>query len=222
MSALIDTFEKEYASVTSDISVKIGRVPNLNGAEKKNLIGQVERQFEEAQELLEQMDLEVKSLPQTTRPKYQTRLLSYQSELTKLKKDLRHAVVAFSDEAQAREELLGDEESYGLAEEQRALLLDNTERMDRSTHKLSAGYKVAIETENVGADILNSLHSQRQTITRTRERLRNTDDDLSKSSRILTGMIRRLMQNRLVLYGVFVLLVIVIILAIYFSFKKHS
>nr|XP_027222864.1 vesicle transport through interaction with t-SNAREs homolog 1A-like [Penaeus vannamei] len=85
---------------------------------------------------------------------------------------------------------------------------------------LTQGHKIALETEHIGAQILNDLHSQRQTISRARERLRETDTDLDQSSRVLNTMLRRVLQNRFILIAVFVVLFIVIVIAIYVSFTR--
>uniref|UniRef100_A0A8C5PYL1 Uncharacterized protein n=1 Tax=Leptobrachium leishanense TaxID=445787 RepID=A0A8C5PYL1_9ANUR len=63
-----------------------------------------------------------------------------------------------------------------------------------------ACYKVALKlfhyifylfTEQIGQGILENLSQDREKIQRARERLRETDTNLGKSSRILTGMLRR-------------------------------
>ncbi|CAG00939.1 unnamed protein product, partial [Tetraodon nigroviridis] len=123
--------------------------------------------------------------------------------------------IAYSDEV--RNELLGDD--AGSSENQRAHLLDNTEKLERSSRRLQAGYQIAVETgynnqqslkggswarpEQVGQEVLANLHTDREKIQRARERrlspptlihpnrqLRETDANLGKSSRILTGMLR--------------------------------
>ncbi|CAB1448710.1 unnamed protein product [Pleuronectes platessa] len=45
-------------------------------------------------------------------------------------------------------------------------------------------------SKQVGQEILANLHTDREKIQRARERLRETDANLGKSSRILTGMLR--------------------------------
>ena len=42
-------------------------------------------------------------------------------------------------------------------EESRQRLLDNTERLERSGKKLDVGYKVCVETEEVGTKILGEI-----------------------------------------------------------------
>lgn len=218
MASLMDSFEQQFASLTADITTKTGRIPNLTKGDKKVLVNQVEKHLEEAQELMEQMDLEVKSMPPNDRPKYQNRMKSYHAEFNRLNKELKHAKIAFSDDVYSREELFGEDISS--FEDQKIQLLDNTERLERSSRKLHSGYKIAIETEQIGAEILNDLHSQRETIQKATEKLRETDNDLYKSSRILSGMIRRIIQNRLILFVVGSIMLCVIVTAIYFIIKR--
>nr|CAD7446525.1 unnamed protein product [Timema bartmani] len=50
--------------------------------------------------------------------------------------------------------------------------------------------------------------------------LRETDAELGRSSRLLSGMIMRSIQHRFVLFGVAVVFIIVIVLGIYFTVTK--
>jgi len=101
------------------------------------------------------------------------------------------------------------------SEEMQTQLIDNTERLERSSRKLQDGYRIAVETEQVGAGILSDLSTQRSVLSRTRERLKEAEEDLSQSSRVLTKMIRRVMQNRLVLVVVIAFLFIIVSVTIY-------
>ncbi|XP_069045302.1 vesicle transport through interaction with t-SNAREs homolog 1A isoform X2 [Lepisosteus oculatus] len=187
MSSDFETYEQDFSTLTAEITNKIGKVPKLGGEEKKQMVLNVEKQLEEARELLEQMDLEVREIPVQSRGMYNSRLKSYKQELDKLEKDFKRSRIAYSDEV--RNELLGDDGNS--SESQRAHLLDNTERLERSSRRLEAGYQIAVETEQVGQEILENLHLDREKIQRSRDRLRETDANLGKSSRILTGMLRR-------------------------------
>jgi len=190
----------------------------FNAGEKQSAILNVERLIEETRELLEQMELEIREVPANSRQKYQTRLRSYKTELTNLEKELRRARIAFSDEVHTREELLGEDSIS--SEDQRARLLDNTDRIERQGKRLEQGYKTVLETERIGADVLSDLHSQRETIQRSRQRLRETNENLGKSSRTLSGMMRRIVQNRILLVVLAITMVFVIGVAIYFATKK--
>ncbi|XP_071374439.1 vesicle transport through interaction with t-SNAREs homolog 1A-like [Centroberyx affinis] len=76
-------------------------------------------------------------------------------------------------------------------------------------------------TQQVGQEILANLHTDREKIQRARERLRETDANLGKSSRILTGMLRRIIQNRILVFILGAIILLTIILAIYFNLRGH-
>ncbi|XP_023695394.1 vesicle transport through interaction with t-SNAREs homolog 1A isoform X4 [Paramormyrops kingsleyae] len=189
MSSDFETYEQDFATLTAEITSKIGRIPKLAGEEKTQLVLNVDKKLEEVRELLEQMDLEVREMPAQSRGMYNSRLKSYKQEMDKLEKDFR------------------------------AHLLDNTERLERSSRRLEAGYQIAVETEQVGQEILANLHSDREKIQRSRDRLRETDANLGKSSRILTGMLRRVIQNRILIFVLGAVILLTIVLAVYFNFR---
>ncbi|XP_073418242.1 vesicle transport through interaction with t-SNAREs homolog 1A isoform X4 [Dendrobates tinctorius] len=217
MSAEFQGYEQDYGVLTAEITNRIGKIPKLSGEEKKQMVMTVEKQLEEAKELLEQMDLEVREIPAQSRAMYSNRMRSYKQEMGKLEADFKRSRIAYSDEV--RNELLGDDGSS--SESQRVHLLDNTEKLERSSRRLEAGYQIAVETEQVGQNILENLSQDREKIQRARDRLRETDTNLGKSSRILTGMLRRIIQNRVLLVVLGIIIVFTIILAVYFSFRGH-
>jgi len=114
------------------------------------------------------------------------------------------------------------EESWdnNMTEDQRKRLLDASERIERSGRTLQNGYRMALETEEIGSQVLKELHEQRETIHRGRGRLRETDAELGLGSRLLSGMIFRSLQQRIILAGVALILVIVACIVIYYSFKS--
>nr|XP_040128187.1 vesicle transport through interaction with t-SNAREs homolog 1A isoform X2 [Ictidomys tridecemlineatus] len=167
--------------------------------------------------LLEQMDLEVREIPPQSRGMYSNRMRSYKQEMGKLETDFKRSRIAYSDEV--RNELLGDDGNS--SENQRAHLLDNTERLERSSRRLEAGYQIAVETEQIGQEMLENLSHDREKIQRARERLRETDANLGKSSRILTGMLRRIIQNRILLVLLGIIVVVTILTAVTFFVRGH-
>uniref|UniRef100_A0A4X2M956 Vesicle transport through interaction with t-SNAREs 1A n=1 Tax=Vombatus ursinus TaxID=29139 RepID=A0A4X2M956_VOMUR len=87
MSSDFEGYEQDFAVLTSEITSKIGRVPKLSPDEKKQMVANVEKQLEEAKELLEQMDLEVREIPSQSRGMYTSRMRSYKQEMGKLETD---------------------------------------------------------------------------------------------------------------------------------------
>ncbi|XP_048406634.1 vesicle transport through interaction with t-SNAREs homolog 1A isoform X2 [Stegostoma tigrinum] len=219
MSSDFEVYEQDFGTLTAEITNKVGRIPKLSGDDKKCMVANVEKQMEEARELLEQMDLEIREIPLQSRGLFSTRMKSYKQELEKLDKDFKRSRIAYSDEVNLRNELLG--EDGNTSENQRACLLDNTERLERSTRRLEAGYQLTVETEQIGQEILENLHHDKEKIQRARERLRETDTNLGKSSRILTGMLRRIIQNRILMFILGAIILLTIVLAIYFAVTGH-
>ncbi|XP_045558412.1 vesicle transport through interaction with t-SNAREs homolog 1A isoform X5 [Salmo salar] len=157
MSSDFEAYEQDFGTLTAEITNKIGRIPKLGGEEKTQLVLNVDKQLEEVRELMEQMDLEVRELPIQIRGMYQSRLKSYKGEMEKLEKDFKRSRIAYSDEV--RNELLG--EDAGSSESQRAHLLDNTEKLERSSRRLDAGYQIAVETAALTTgDIFRSTSSK--------------------------------------------------------------
>ncbi|XP_068610896.1 vesicle transport through interaction with t-SNAREs homolog 1A [Brachionichthys hirsutus] len=149
MSSDFEAYEQEFGTITAEVTSKIGRIPKLSGEEKTQLVLNVDKQLEEVRELLEQMDLEVREVPIQSRPMYGGRLKSYQQEADKLDQEFKRSRIAYSDEV--RNELLGDgagssENQMIKLREERAFLLDNTEKLERSSRRLEAGYQIAVET----------------------------------------------------------------------------
>jgi vesicle transport through interaction with t-SNAREs protein 1 len=98
-------------------------------------------------------------------------------------------------------------------------LLDNSERLERTGNQLQEGYRIAIETEQIGTQVLSNLSSQREQIQRSRNRLRETQADLGRSSRVMNTMIMRSIRDKFVLYIIGVVFVLAVSLTIYFSIK---
>ncbi|XP_067946497.1 vesicle transport through interaction with t-SNAREs homolog 1A-like [Watersipora subatra] len=218
MASLIESYEHQYFGITSEITSQIGRIPNLATESKQNAISNVDRLMEEAKELLEQMHLEVRGLSSDIRPKYTNRLKSYEKELERLERDYRKSKSAFSDKV-LREELLNGEECTQF-ENQRSRLLDNTEMVERMGHSVDNTFQICVDTEEIGGQILSDLHSQREQINRSRTRLKETDAMLGKSSRVLSGMMKRIVQNRIVLICIVLIILITIIVGVYLAVHK--
>jgi vesicle transport through interaction with t-SNAREs 1 len=94
-------------------------------------------------------------------------------------------------------------------------MMKNTARIEQTGERIRESKGRLIETEDLGAAILQDLHRQRETIVESRESLRGADDTLSASRKILQTMSRRAQQNKLLFYGVVTVLVITILTVAY-------
>lgn len=112
-----------------------------------------------------------------------------------------------------------DDFDIGMQEDQKRRLLDNSERLERTGNHIQEGYRIAVETEEIGTHVLQNLSQQRETIQRSRNRLRETNADLGRSSRLMNLMIMRSIRDKFVLYIIGVVFVIGVTLTIYFTIK---
>ncbi|CAH2244043.1 vesicle transport through interaction with t-SNAREs homolog 1A [Pararge aegeria] len=206
MSTLIQSYEQQYSVLTADITSKIGRLKSSNEDDREQLSRQIQANFEEANDLLEQLELEYRGSGAGSR------VAAYRVELQRVRDEYR--AVASNN---ATYNIDPDEyEDWSMVNDQRQRLLDNTEQLERTGKTLTEGYRVVLETEQIGAAVLQDLSEQRETIQRSRGRLRETDEQLNRSSRLMNTMVMRALQERVVLAAVAIALAVLSGVALYF------
>ncbi|CAO3620461.1 unnamed protein product [Cunninghamella blakesleeana] len=99
--------------------------------------------------------------------------------------------------------------------DQRQRLLSGTERLGESSCRLEQSHRLALETEAVGANILSTLKGQRETLTRARDTLAETDAHIDTATRTLKKMARRITTNKLITGAIILILVVLIIIIVY-------
>ena len=94
--------------------------------------------------------------------------------------------------------------------------------MEKSTDKLSEAYRTAMDTETVGAQVMQDLHEQRQTLERSRGRLSKAGAGLARTSRVLKTMGRRALANKLLLWFMVAFLLLMIMMLLYLELFGNS
>lgn len=204
MSTLIQSYEQQYSVLTADITAKIGRLKTANEDDRDDLSIEIQSNFEEANDLLEQLELEYRGAGAGSR------VAAYRAELQRVREEYRSAV-SNSTSYNIDEEY----DDWSVVNDQRRKLLDNTERLERTGKNLNEGYKVLLETEQIGAAVLQDLNAQRETIQSSRGRLRETDENLNRSSRLMNSMLMRALRERAVLVVVLLTILVLSSIAIY-------
>uniref|UniRef100_F1L828 Vesicle transport through interaction with t-SNAREs homolog 1A n=1 Tax=Ascaris suum TaxID=6253 RepID=F1L828_ASCSU len=215
-SSLFGDFEQQYSVQTAEITSRIGGLANLEKHERLAGIQHVQRLLVDVESLLEQMELTVRELDPASseRSKYDLRVRSYRNDKKQLDSELDKAIQRLKENAD-RDELMAFDNEISL--DQQDQLIENTERLERTSRRLQDTYRMVVETEQIGAEVLGDLSSQRETISRARDRLREADSDLNRSRKVLSQMIRRIIQNRLLLLVIAVLLLFSLVFIIYRS-----
>ncbi|KAJ3567789.1 hypothetical protein NP233_g6131 [Leucocoprinus birnbaumii] len=222
-TALFDTYEQDFNQFIESIRDKLeGSGRDEVGEQRKATLRRVEMDLDEADEMVSQMEIEIQGIPQSIRSAYHTRLRTAKTSLTTYKKSLTDARAGL-----ARAELLSSKSSPGLGgsssdypssddpyASDRARLLSGTSVLEDGTKRLQESQRIALETEEQGADILRSLRGQREQIENSRNTLWRADTAVDRATGTLKKMVRRMWQQRIVTYtiiGVLILLIVVII-----------
>lgn len=153
-------------------------------------------ELDEAEEILSQMEVEVRGFPQSVQNKYKVTLRGYKADLERVSKQVRDAAASRGGGAAASAndpfQDGGDVEAQqDSTQAQRQRLLQGSATLEDGTRRLEESQRIALETEDLGADILRDLRGQREQIEHSRDTLRTADSSLDRSSKTLTKMIRR-------------------------------
>lgn len=142
----------------------------FSGSDRQLLITEINKGIEEAKELLEQLNLEIREeADQNTRLKLNNRCNSYQAELKRLQNDYKLTKSRNFESG----DLEDTDENLGIQEDQKIRLLNNTERLEITGKHLEDAYRITIETEQVSTQVIQNLAQQRETIQKSRSRVRN-------------------------------------------------
>ncbi|EOA99243.1 Vesicle transport through interaction with t-SNAREs-like protein 1B [Anas platyrhynchos] len=103
---------------------------------------------------------------------------------------------------------------------QRVLLLQGTDSLNRASQSIERSHRIAAETDQIGTDIIEELGEQREQLERTKSRLVNTSENLSKSRKILRSMSRRVATNKLLLSIIIILELAILGGVVYYKFFR--
>ncbi|GJJ72983.1 vesicle transport through interaction with t-SNAREs 1 [Entomortierella parvispora] len=217
-SELFESYEQDFEAIKVSLHERLNASGSQTGEVKKQTLRATDREIDEANEILQQMEMELLNLPQGSRTRLQARLRGYKTELDRIKQTLKRAQSTSRSTAD-RDELLGgigggiDLDAASM--DQRTRLLNGTDRLADSSRRLQDSHKVALETESLGAGILSDLRGQREQIIHTRNTLLEADSSIDKASRTLKGMARRMATNKMITASIIIVLVFLILFVLY-------
>ncbi|CAX42854.1 vesicle transport V-snare protein, putative [Candida dubliniensis CD36] len=219
MSESFNTYESEFQFAIQEAQTKISQINSVDAEQRKNYLKSIEGANEEAREVLDQMTIEVSNLPSNQRSSYNAKIRNYRTELDNLTVTYNKLL-----DAQDKVELFGsnrytDGGVGGDTSEQRKQLLSNNSSLERSSQRLHDSQRIAMETENIGSNILNDLRSQREQINGARNTLSQADNYVDRSVQTLKTMGRRLTANKFISYGIIAVLILLIFLVLFSKFS---
>ncbi|KAI3654375.1 hypothetical protein MP228_001094 [Amoeboaphelidium protococcarum] len=222
-TGIFDNYETDYNAISQSISKKLNtQLPVLSGEARRTLVRAIERELDEADEILQSMEMELMSLPTVSKSKLQPKMKGYRTDYDKLKAEFKR----INNKNSERAELLGrsdDDDGFHdpdiASMDQRATLLSNTNRLDKTSKRLEDSHRIALETEQIGIGTLETLRNQRQQLERANQNLDEANGFIDRNVRILKSMGRRAAANRVMTFGIIAALIFIIILILVAKFS---
>ena len=222
-SERFETLDEDVQVLLDVLQRKLkNRLPLCSGESRKELIAETERGIDEAQQAIFHMEAEARAAPGSYRLEMMTRVKNHREAVNRLSQTLKAA--SKNDPTGTRQSLFENQSSSAYAhnrvidEAMRATVRQGTEILERTSQSLYRSTQVAIETEEVGTGVIQELGQQREALTRTRDRLTDTDTELTRSRRILQSMQRVGLTNKLVLIAIILLEIAILAGLIYYKF----
>lgn len=194
-SEKFENLEDDLSSAIDKLRPHVDGISSQTGEQKKNAVRQAEKKIEEANFILQEMENEAKAAPVQYRTQMLSRLRTYRRNIDQLTKDLKKkSAVGFY-----QADNYGFDREDRLEAGQRARLMQGTHSLNRANESIARSHQIAIETEEIGTETLVELGRQREVLTRTKDRLHDTDSNLGRSRTILKKMAMRVMTDKMIL-----------------------
>eukprot|EP00045_Choanoeca_perplexa_P003404 m.30972 g.30972 ORF g.30972 m.30972 type:complete len:210 (+) comp12022_c1_seq2:137-766(+) len=207
-SERFENLEFDFQDAVSSIRRLSSQIQNYQGDQRQAAIREAQSEIEKADDYLFDMEDEVRNAPPVPRQKMNSKVTSYKQELLKLKRSIQSG----SD----RSDLLGDRQ----APSSRDQALSNRQVQNQTSDRIANTQRLAAESEMIGEQVMVDLHDQRETIVRSGQKLRGVDTNLSRANKVLNGMTRRIMTNKIIMMVTIFCLMGILGVVIYLKFLK--
>jgi vesicle transport through interaction with t-SNAREs protein 1 len=186
-------YEEQLKELCQSVRKQCEQVKTAKGEARRSAIATAKDEFDEAQEIFHSLTLASHGLgTQAAKAKVKT----YEGELADLRKLVDRSKTLFE-----RDDLVGGAIPSDLATtslDHRNRVLQDTERLKRTTDVVRQAAATAEDTVSVGVASLSELQKQRETIESAREKVGAVNTHLGTGQRIMRGMARRVMTNKLI------------------------
>jgi vesicle transport through interaction with t-SNAREs protein 1 len=215
MVDVFSAYETELAGIKKALKQLTDSIPTARGEDRQRQVRDAQDAMEQAKELIEKMEFD---------PKREAKVEGYKRELNSIEGLLRKSV-AKAEHADDRESLLGGVRMRDLDLTSR----DHQDRYADTTQKLASHSELIREstrsveaTIGVAQDAMVELDRQGSVIDHAGSRLGDVDANLSRAGRILRGMVRRAMTNKLIMVVIILVLLAGIALTVYLVWWPKS
>ncbi|KAG6834516.1 hypothetical protein H0H93_009212 [Arthromyces matolae] len=239
-ASLFDSYELDFKHISDDIRVKLEA--SGTGEQRRAALRKVELSLDDADDIVSSkslhavrpsdrkvqsqvsaLEVEIQGIPQSIKPQYSTRLKQAKNDLMRLRKLAKDV-----HSQQSRSDLLArsgtggsnnSDDPYGERSDRDRLLAGNQTLIDGS-RRLVNTQRIALETEEQGADILRTLRGQRETIETARDTLRGADTNIDRASGTIKKMITQMYKQRVILSLLTAFIILLVIVILYFKIVR--
>ncbi|THU94931.1 vesicle transport v-snare protein vti1 [Dendrothele bispora CBS 962.96] len=219
---LFESYHQDYEHIIRGVKQKLEKdAQEQRGEQRKATLRRVEMDLDSADDLISQLEAEVQGIPTSIRPQYASRARQAKMDLQRYKKLARdmHYKASRADWMDGHNP--SSDQPYEDGANERTRLLSGHERLNDASQRLQNSTRLALETEDAGADILRALVVQREQIENARGTLNNADTSIDRASGTIKKMIRQMYKQRFIIASLILVLVIVIIVILYFKLIRH-
>lgn len=104
----------------------------------------------------------------------------------------------------------------------RQIILEGTQVLERTGESLARSHQIAIETENIGNEVVNELGEQREALLRTRNHLENANEQLNNAKTVTKRIARNFFYNKILLIFIIIMEITILVILSYLKFfRKH-
>ncbi|XP_071477982.1 vesicle transport through interaction with t-SNAREs homolog 1B-like [Diadema antillarum] len=221
-SELFERIEDDFRTLSETVSYKLeAKIPNSSGEVRKKLVREVLKETDDLFVLVASLENEAKPAPGSYRTQLMGKTRSYRRQAEKLQRDAQR----LSGHTSGRDELLSGglytparSDFEAQQDSQKDKVVDGVESLNRTSQSLARTHRIAAETDEIGAGILDELDEQKEQLIRTKENLEDMDGNLAKSKKILNRMARRVITNKLILSGIIVVELAILGVVVWWKF----
>ena len=109
---------------------------------------------------------------------------------------------------------------HGRDAHNRQIVAEGTSVLERTGESLARSHQVAVETEDIGTEVISNLSEQREALLRSQNRLTDMDRHLDHSKSILRRMGRNVVYNKAILVLIIISEVGILCAVCYLKFFK--
>jgi len=217
--SIFDGYDEEYQSITNEITKKLSEVVSYETDPDKNAasLTQVSRLVGQAGQLIDQMNLEVRSLEPATRKQLQKKVRQYKDSLNSLEEDFNR-VKEKTDRATLVGGGGGGGGGGGLSAEHRERMEDTTGRLQGTSRTLENALNTVAETEDVAMGITEELGRNREMIIKAHGKVKQTGSITDSARQLIGRMQNRETRQRYITKALVAFMFLAICVALYYMF----